>query len=338
MAGVPVFVELLQSKETAPLQICRKMMAACFRRKIAPLPFGSSVEEVRSVLSSLRLKGVQPAIFVINCLWAEELLPALDPLIGPTPALLFRRDIFSGGASVDIATAVPMVARQPLSDILRRMSPRPQIVLGYGSRTADAVAEKAAGAMEQYLRDGDFERLLRLSPQSAAYDVALAAARQNLSEFRSALGSDTSTAIAKAVTVPPATAGLPRTAAAAPAAPAGRRAIHGSLEHLALSSLLIMLEMEKKTGELLLTHGDEHARLFLRKGRVLSAVLEGGNAAAELRDGPEAIYYALAWKDGGFDFGQRDIEMEDTVKAPVTALLMEGARRLDESASGSAAN
>ena len=108
------------------------------------------------------------------------------------------------------------------------------------------------------------------------------------------------------------------------------RGIHGSLQEMGLSSLLIILEMEKKSGELVLTRPDEAARLYLCRGRVVDARLEGSAAPAASRAGAEAVYYALTWTAGPFDFTQRETTTEDKINMPTTSLLMEAARRADE--------
>jgi hypothetical protein len=102
--------------------------------------------------------------------------------------------------------------------------------------------------------------------------------------------------------------------------------IRGSLEHIGLSSLLVMIEIERKSGILLLRSGDQTARVFLKKGRILAARFEG---RAEPR-GAEAIYELLRWTRGRFDFSSLEVEMEDEVGATTTHILLEGARRLDE--------
>jgi DNA-binding response OmpR family regulator len=53
--------------------------------------------------------------------------------------------------------------------------------------------------------------------------------------------------------------------------------IRGGLDQLGLSSLLVVLEMERKSGVLVLQPTDRPAgRVFLRAGRVVRALLEGG--------------------------------------------------------------
>jgi CheY-like chemotaxis protein len=109
--------------------------------------------------------------------------------------------------------------------------------------------------------------------------------------------------------------------------PAG---IHGTLEQLGLSSLLVMIEMERKSGILRLEKLGVTGRIFCREGRVIAARLDGDRAPAKARKGAESVYHMLTWADGRFDFGAVDVDMEDEVKSTTTHLLMEGARLIDE--------
>ena len=104
-------------------------------------------------------------------------------------------------------------------------------------------------------------------------------------------------------------------------------ALNGRLEQLQLSSLLVMMEMERKNGLLSLKDSKTGAtgRIFLRGGQVISA-----NLSQPAHDGKEAVYEMLRWKAGTFSFNAMDVEMEDTVKSSTTHLLMEGARLIDE--------
>lgn len=121
-------------------------------------------------------------------------------------------------------------------------------------------------------------------------------------------------------------------AAAAPAEPTesgGRiNGIHGTLDQLGLSSLLAMIDMERKSGILVLQRGRLVGRLFFKAGRVLSSRLEGEGPSPKA--GPETIYQMLTWADGRFDFTVVEVEMEDEIDTQTMHLLMEGARRIDE--------
>jgi len=109
--------------------------------------------------------------------------------------------------------------------------------------------------------------------------------------------------------------------------PAG---IHGTLEQLGLSSLLVMIEMERKSGILRLERIGAAGRIFCRDGRVIAARLDGDRAPADARKGAQAVYHLLTWSDGRFDFSGVDVDMEDEVQSTTTHLLMEGARLIDE--------
>ena len=106
--------------------------------------------------------------------------------------------------------------------------------------------------------------------------------------------------------------------------------IQGALEQLGLSSLLVMVEMERKSGILVLRRDKNVARIFIKQGRVIAARVDGGAFK-----GPEAIYHLLGWPDGRFDFNAMDVDMEDEMRGMSTQfLLMEGARLIDEAAAG----
>jgi len=103
-------------------------------------------------------------------------------------------------------------------------------------------------------------------------------------------------------------------------------ALNGRLEQLQLSSLLVMMEMERKAGVLTLK-GTTHGRIFLRGGQVICAKLDD---RPEL-SGRECVYEMLRWDQGTFSFNAMEVDMEDTVNSTTTHLLMEGARLIDES-------
>ena len=112
--------------------------------------------------------------------------------------------------------------------------------------------------------------------------------------------------------------------------PAQRRttALNGRLEQLGLSSLLVMMEMERKDGVLSLrqTESTDVGRIFMRGGQVVCAKLDENPQLA----GRECVYAMLRWKQGTFSFNAMEVDMEDTVRSSTTHLLMEGARLIDE--------
>jgi len=113
-------------------------------------------------------------------------------------------------------------------------------------------------------------------------------------------------------------------------APARSTGIQGTLEQLGLSSLLVMVEMERKSGVLRLERKGATGRIFVREGRVIAARMDGDRAPPSAKKGAECVYHLLTWVDGRFDFSAVEVEMDDEVNSSTTHLLMEGARLIDE--------
>ncbi len=103
-------------------------------------------------------------------------------------------------------------------------------------------------------------------------------------------------------------------------------ALRGVLGEIGLGSLLVMLEMERKSGILIIETDASTARFFLRKGHIMRAELDGGSPVS----GANAIYAALGWKEGQFEFLIGDVGGVDEIQTSTTFLLIEAARRADE--------
>lgn len=122
---------------------------------------------------------------------------------------------------------------------------------------------------------------------------------------------------------------------ATPPPPSGRAGsessgLGGDLSQVGLSSLLTLLEMERKSGILVVSDDATRSvgRIFLRLGRVIAARIEAKSSPVN----QECVFHMLSWKSGAFEFDQTEVEMSDEVGTSTTHLLMEGARRMDESA------
>lgn len=116
-----------------------------------------------------------------------------------------------------------------------------------------------------------------------------------------------------------------------------RSILRGDLEKISLATLLTIVDMERRSGMLLVERERQLGRLFFREGRVVRARIEGARRPAAPTSGPEAVYYALSWPDGQFELWQAAIEGRDEIRCSTTFLLMEGARRCDEARLGAAA-
>ncbi len=101
----------------------------------------------------------------------------------------------------------------------------------------------------------------------------------------------------------------------------------GDLAHLGLPSLLTLLEMEQKSGLLELNTPPQAGKIWLRNGRIVRAELD---SRPEPRNA-ECIYELLRWSSGRFSFRIEPIDFSPEMDDSTTHLLIEGARRLDES-------
>lgn len=104
----------------------------------------------------------------------------------------------------------------------------------------------------------------------------------------------------------------------------------GALDQIALSSLLCILETERKTGILVLFDepGLGKARLHLSEGRVVRAHLDD----REQPRNAELVYLLLARTRGHFDFLPSRVVLGDELRCSTTRLLFEGVRRIDQRA------
>jgi hypothetical protein len=92
--------------------------------------------------------------------------------------------------------------------------------------------------------------------------------------------------------------------------------------------LLVLIEMERKTGLLQLRAPDDgpSAQVLVREGKVVHARLDDADEPVDA----ECVYYLLTWGAGEFEFVACVVEGVDRVNVSTTHLLMEGARLIDE--------
>lgn len=105
--------------------------------------------------------------------------------------------------------------------------------------------------------------------------------------------------------------------------------IGGPLEHIGLPALLALLETERKTGVLSLLRRDPpyEATLYIRDGHLYGAQLGGRRPLSHA----EAVYDLLRWHSARFEFVSRPLDLPDAIGLPTSELLLEGARRIDDS-------
>jgi hypothetical protein len=98
----------------------------------------------------------------------------------------------------------------------------------------------------------------------------------------------------------------------------------GSLADFGVPEILQVLDLNRKTGKLVIISNDGRGEIYLAEGQVTHAKLSD-------LVGEEAVYKMLAQERGYFEFDMRDIsEIEHTIHVKTANLLMEGFRRLDE--------
>jgi uncharacterized protein (TIGR02266 family) len=105
-----------------------------------------------------------------------------------------------------------------------------------------------------------------------------------------------------------------------------QKALRGDLEQVSLASVLSFLELEKKTGVLLLV-GRASARIYVAQGQPLRVEIDGAPPSLDQRQLMDQI---LDWTEGQFEFGAQDVACSDDLKASLTTILLDNARRRDE--------
>lgn len=104
----------------------------------------------------------------------------------------------------------------------------------------------------------------------------------------------------------------------------GRTRFAGDLADMGVVDLLQTIELNRKSGIVHIVNRDNRrGSIFFRDGRVIDA--EVGRLS-----GANAVYRLFSWSDGRFTVEFKSIRRHDLIATPMTQLLMEGMRRLDE--------
>src|SRR5689334_849496 len=101
-----------------------------------------------------------------------------------------------------------------------------------------------------------------------------------------------------------------------------RSILRGDLDKIGLPTLLTMLELERRSGMLIIQNQNQLGRLYIREGRVIRARIEGGRQRGTTR--ADAVYRMLGWLEGQFELWQANVEGRDEIGVSTTFLLMEG--------------
>lgn len=105
-------------------------------------------------------------------------------------------------------------------------------------------------------------------------------------------------------------------------------AFRGTLDQIGLPSILSLVDMERKTGMLVLVlePTKEKARVYFYEGRVVRALYDKKDKPKNA----ELIYELLGRTEGKFEFRNLIVDSKDEVRSPTAHLLLEGARLIDE--------
>ena len=105
-------------------------------------------------------------------------------------------------------------------------------------------------------------------------------------------------------------------------------AFRGQLTQIGLPSLLSLIDMERKTGMLVLILEPERekVRLYFDNGRVVRAKIDNRESPANA----ELVYDIMGRTQGKFEFRTVPVDNRDEINLPTALLLLEGARIMDE--------
>ncbi len=106
-----------------------------------------------------------------------------------------------------------------------------------------------------------------------------------------------------------------------------RNALRGDLAQVSVASVLQLVELEKRTGLLLVVSDDQLATLHIRDGAVVH--VDFGAPCPE--PGLDRLLRVLDWTEGRFELTSAEVAVEDSVGESISFALLEHARRQDES-------
>jgi hypothetical protein len=100
--------------------------------------------------------------------------------------------------------------------------------------------------------------------------------------------------------------------------------LRGSLSSINLADIIQLVSNSRQTGRFALSRENgQNGHIYLKNGEILHAEVD------EFR-GEDAIFTLISWSEGEFQFEEGEFPVQTTVQRPITSLLMEAARRIDE--------
>lgn len=104
-----------------------------------------------------------------------------------------------------------------------------------------------------------------------------------------------------------------------------KKALRGDLEQVSLPTVLSLLELEQKTGVVMVV-GPRVCRLYVRDGRPMNIEMDGVTGKTPI----QLVVEIFQWTKGQFEFAPQDIHPADELQMSMQGLLMEAARLTDE--------
>ncbi len=111
----------------------------------------------------------------------------------------------------------------------------------------------------------------------------------------------------------------------APQAAKPQDGFSGSLAVMGLPTILGLLDIEKPSGQLVVTSGTDTGVMMIRHGQPCAARLEKSG-----RDNEQAIFEMVRWRSGQFRFSVTPEPPDGPITASTTELLLRGAQLEDE--------
>lgn len=106
-----------------------------------------------------------------------------------------------------------------------------------------------------------------------------------------------------------------------------KASVTGNLAEISLPDIVQLLSNSRKTGMLVLRHGEEEAKVFINNGAVINCFHKG-------KDGEDAFFLLLEWEAGEFAL-ETDVTMpEQKITLSTENLMLEGFRQIDERRAG----
>jgi hypothetical protein len=100
--------------------------------------------------------------------------------------------------------------------------------------------------------------------------------------------------------------------------------LKGTLTSINLADIIQLVSNSNQTGRIILTRSNgQQGTIYLKKGEII-------HAEAEVFKGEDAIFSLIAWDEGEFVFEEVASDIPTSIQRPITSLLMEAARRIDE--------